>query len=150
MLSLCQPSLHGYLKMATLRNVLRANATSCLAFGGLFLLMPAPAAGFLGTENLAPNIVFQLLGVVLVFNGFHLVWASLQASPPKLLVLYFSAGDFLWVAGTALLLVMGLWITSPVGIISSLLIAAWVGTLGVLQLVSYKKLGPVTQADDFS
>ena len=59
-------------------------------------------------------------------------------NPGKLLVIYFSAGDFIWVAGTILLIVLGFGITSTAGVAAALMVAAMVGSFGLLQLKALK------------
>jgi len=127
--------------MITLKNVMRANAASCIIFALIFLFMPEAVASFLGGETPAPGWVFSLLGAILLFNGLHLIWVSTNPMPHKLWVLYFSFGDFLWVIATLILLVLGLWITTGVGIAASIVVAAVVGVFGVLQMVKRKAMG---------
>lgn len=126
--------------MITLKYVLRANSFSCIGFGLLFALTPSTVANFLSSNTLAPNLVIFTLGLVLICNGLHLIWASFQLIPSKLLIIYFSVGDFLWAIATIFLIIFGLWITTTVGIISSLLVASFVGLFGVLQMVKRKNI----------
>jgi hypothetical protein len=126
--------------MVTLKDVLRANAVSCIGFGLLFVFIPSTVAGFLSTERLAPNTAILMLGIALIFNGLHLVWASLRPIPSEPMIIYFSVGDFLWVLATVLLIIFGVWITTPMGIIISLLISTVVGILGVLQVIKRKEM----------
>jgi len=120
--------------MTTLHGVIKANAASCLLFGVLFLTLPAPVASFLAAGAPAPAIVLQVIGAVLVLNGLQLTWTALQAVPAKGWILYFSAGDFLWVLATAVLLMTGVWVTSPAGVAVSLAVALMVGAFGVMQI----------------
>lgn len=126
--------------MITLKNVLRTNAMSCLVFGLIFLSIPLDIAIFLSNNAPFPEIILQALGAVLIFNGLHLLWASTQDKPNKLLILYFSMGDLLWAAGTAVLLGLGIWITTTAGIIASVLVALMVTLLGILQLLKLKTI----------
>ena len=127
--------------MVTLSNVMKANATSCIGFGTIFSLFSGEVSNFLSISKQAPNMVFILLGLVLLFNGFHLIWASLKSMPSKYLVLYFSIGDYIWVLATLYLIFAGIWITTSMGIIAALLVAVIVGTFGWLQMVARKKMG---------
>ena len=126
--------------MVTLKNILRANAASCLGFGTVFIIAPAYIAHFLGSPA-APDITLIILGVVLVFNGLHLLWASSKSSPSERLIIYFSSGDFLWVIATLFLILVGLWITTTSGIIAAIAVAVVVGAFGLLQLVKRNELG---------
>ncbi|MAT65633.1 MAG: hypothetical protein CMN57_08310 [Gammaproteobacteria bacterium] len=119
--------------MPSLRAILRINATSCLLFGALFVAMPNTVAGFLGAPP-APGSVILVLGVLLVFNGIHLLYVSRAPRPSRAWVGYFSGGDFVWVLGTLLLVGSGLWINAPAGILAALVVAVAVGAMGWMQL----------------
>ena len=120
--------------MFSLKNIMRLNATSCLFFGLILSLAPQKVAIFLSHSNPAPNWLILSLGVILVFNGAHLIWSSFLNSPSRLLVLYFSVGDFIWVIASLSLVVLGLWVTTGFGIFTTLMIAILVGVFGLLQL----------------
>lgn len=126
--------------MITLKNVLKANAASCIIFGLMFLWAPLEIALFLSNDAPAPELVLFLLGAVLVINGLHLLWASVQTSPNKLLVWYFSFGDLLWAIGTIVLLIGGIWITTVFGIIAAIVVGMTVSVLGILQALKSKEL----------
>ena len=125
--------------MITLSNVMKANAFSCIGFGFTFFFLPEEVRNFLSVNNQAPNIVFSVLGIILFFNGLHLIWASLKLIPSKHLVIYFSVGDYIWVLGTSYLLVAGIWITTPMGIAVTLLVSCMVGIFGLLQMIKRKE-----------
>lgn len=127
--------------MFTLSHVMKANAISCIGFGFLFLLIPETVSHFLSTNEQAPEILIALLGSGLILNGSHLIWASFKPIPPKFLVLYFSFGDYLWVMASAYLVISGLWITTTEGISATILVAAFVGMFGFLQMVKRKAMG---------
>ena len=110
-------------------NVLRANAASCLGFGALFLALPGPVAGFLGSP---PVWLVAALGGVLLLNGAHLFWAAMRG-PGRVELLYFALGDGAWVAGTLALVASGTWITTGAGIAAALAVAAPVEVFAVLQ-----------------
>lgn len=120
--------------MITLKTILRANAASCIVFGLIFLLRPIEVAAFLAHNTPAPMTALVFLGAILVLNGLHLIWASVQSYPNKYLVIYFAIGDFIWVLTSISLVLMGLWITTQLGIIASTLVAVMVGTFGLLQI----------------
>lgn len=120
--------------MVTLKQIMRANALSCIIFGFLFIVLPTDTALFLSTSNTVPTTALVILGVVLVANGAHLIWASLSQIPNKLLVMYFSFGDFLWVIASSYLIFSEMWITSEQGIAAASTVAVLVGVFGVLQM----------------
>ncbi len=126
--------------MITLSNIMRANAISCIGFGIVFFLLPEQIQSFLSINKPAPTLVFIVLGIALFVNGLHLIWASLQEKPSRLLVIYFCIGDYLWVIGSFYLLLTGLWITTPKGIAATLLVSIMVGTFGLLQTFKLKKM----------
>ena len=127
--------------MITLSNVMKANAFSCIVFGITFFFLPEQVQNFLSANNQAPSIVFTVLGIGLFFNGLHLIWASLKIMPSKRLIIYFSIGDYIWVLGSTYLLVVGIWITTPMGIAVTLLVSGMVGIFGILQMMKRKKMG---------
>jgi hypothetical protein len=124
--------------MITLKTVLRMNATSCIIFAIIFLLMPTEVASFLGQNKAAPELLLLVLGLILLTNGLHILWVSWQLKPNKYLVLYFAVGDFIWVVASIILVSQGMWITTTLGIFISLLVAMMVGTFGVLQIMKNK------------
>lgn len=127
--------------MFSLKNVMRANATSCLVFGGLFALLPSLVANFLGGASPAPRIYILILGILLILNGLHLIWASRIPLPRKALILYFSTGDYLWVIGSIGLIVSRVWITTTGGVWVASAVAVMVGLFGILQMTSRKAMG---------
>ncbi|MBL4583960.1 MAG: hypothetical protein JKX83_05015 [Pseudomonadales bacterium] len=127
--------------MITLKTVLRANAASCSIFASLFILNPIQVTVFLGGNAPAPEPVLLALAGVLMLNGVHLLWASFKPMPSKLLVMYFSLGDFGWFIGTVCLVLLGVWVTTAPGVIAAMLVAVVVGLLGVLQMTRRKKMG---------
>ena len=113
-----------------LKNILRANAVSCLVFGLLFVAIPAIVAAFLGS---APWLAISIIGALLIVNGLHLLWAA-KRTPAKWEVIYFSVGDFLWLLATIVLIATGFWITTTKGIIVAILVALMVGLFGLMQV----------------
>ena len=119
--------------MPSLRAILRANAASCLIFGTLFVLLPAKTAGFLSPSP-APPWLMQMVGLVLIANGLHLLWAASRKTFQPWEILYFSAGDMAWVMITLALIGAGTWITTPGGITAALGVALMVGGFGLTQV----------------
>ena len=126
--------------MLSLKNVMGANGLSCIGFGSLFMLKASAVTTFLAVDNPAPPITVVIVGVILVFNGFHLLWSSIQPNINKCLVAYFSLGDALWVAISLSLVIFSLWITTTQGIIATILIALMVGAFGVAQWLLLRRL----------
>ena len=115
-----------------LKLVLRANAASCALFGAFFAFTGPATAKFTGNS---PVLLVQVLGAGLLINALMLVWKSLSADPDRLSILAFALGDAIWVVTTAVLLIAGLWITTPSGIIWAVGIATFVGACGAMQLM---------------
>jgi hypothetical protein len=127
--------------MIQLKNVLKANAASCLIFGGILASIPESTARFLSEIDTAPNLVLQILGVGLIIHGLHLLWASKQQNVKKKLIVYFSISDFIWVLMSLLLVISKIWITSKVGLTVTILVAVMVGYFGLMQWKTMK--GPL-------
>jgi len=126
--------------MLSLKNVMRANAASCLTFGALFALRPSVVANFLGGTSAAPQSYILILGILLILNGLHLLWASRIPLPQKALILYFSTGDYIWVIGSVGLIISGVWITTSGGVLVASAVAIIVGLFGTLQMTSRKAM----------
>lgn len=129
--------------MPSLKTIMYANAASCLGFGLLFLIIPGAVAGFLaapGTEA-APTAILMIIGGILVLNGVNLIHWGRRGLPPRKIILFFSAGDFLWVLFTLVIVAMGVWVSSAAGITVALLVALLVGWFGLAQMVARKRLG---------
>jgi hypothetical protein len=124
--------------MKPLRMVMRLNATTCVVFGALFLLFPHAVAGFVGA---APAWLVAVIGAGLILNGGHLAFASSREKVLPMEVLYFSAGDLLWVTVTLLLVGAGVWITTAYGIIAAVTVAIGVGSLGLSQVAWLSRSG---------
>ena len=86
--------------MITLKTLFTINSLSCIAFGSAFLIYPAIISNFLSIDVQAPSFMISVIGVGLIINGLHLVWAAQKAEASKTLALYFSVGDILWVVFT--------------------------------------------------
>ena len=130
-------SQNGDMDMNFLKTALLLNAASCIAFGVAFLASGASINRFIGNSY---EWLIPIVGAILLFNGLHLVIASRRAKPLCPQILYFVAGDFLWVVGTIALVSLGLVITSTAGTIASLLIATMVGVFGAMQVAGYKRV----------
>ncbi len=127
--------------MITLNYVMKANAISCIVFGLIFLMMPSKVIMFLSADIQAPKAILLILGIGLIVNGLHLIWASQKPMPSKALVLYFSIGDFIWVLGSISLVLLGIWINTTAGVITTLVVSAMVGFFGILQMLKRKEMG---------
>lgn len=127
--------------MITLKTILRVNSVSCIIFSLIFLMKPTEVATFLERDTPAPEAVLLILGVILLANGLHLLWASVKPLPSKSLVLYFSIGDFIWAFASISLVMLNIWITTELGITASILVAMMVAAFGVLQMTKRKEMG---------
>ena len=113
-----------------LRPVLVANAASCAVFGFVFIFFGSETSQFVGDP---PLLLIQVLGAGLVANAGLLIAAAFQAQPSRGSIMMFVLGDAAWVIATAVLLLLGVWITTTPGVIWSTSIAAFVGMCGLLQ-----------------
>ena len=115
-----------------LRIALRMNAFSCLSFGFIFAIWSEETAIFLtGLDEFSTS--FLACGILLLWHGVHLIMGSLRKSMIKKEILYFCIGDFLWVVGTITCIALKYGITTKYGIIVSLVVATYVGTVGFVQ-----------------
>ncbi len=121
--------------MPSLNIILRANAASCLLFGTLFVLRPAGTAHFLSAAA-APSWMILVLGAVLIGNGLHLLWAATRSKPLRWEVLYFTGGGLAWVLITLVLIMAGIWVTTPAGIAAALGVAIIVGGFALAQIAA--------------
>ena len=117
--------------MPTLRHVMQVNAASCLGFGALFAAMPGAVAQVLGDP---PVWLIAVLGLGLVGNGAHLLWAARRAEVQPREVMWFSVGDLAWFLGSMAVLAAQLWVTTPLGVGLTWVVALGVVTLGLTQL----------------
>ncbi len=117
--------------MASLRLVLRANALSCLVFGALFAVAPAAVARFLGDT---PETAVFVVGILLIGNAAHLLFAAMRPLLIRAEVIWFSLGDLLWWSGSLALLAAQVWVTTDRGIVVTWLVAVAVAGLGLAQL----------------
>ncbi len=123
--------------MFSINNVLKLNALNCFAFGTLFVLLPDAVLLFLSDSNPAPKMVLLSLGVGLNLYGLFLLWLASKEPVPLKHLLPVAIGDFLWVIGTVVLIVLKLWIDTSNGITAAGLVALLVGWFGWLQLQHY-------------
>ena len=101
-----------------LERILRSNAV----FSGLCGVLMVVFAGSLSPLFASPvPWLFPAVGVGLVGFSAQIFLAIRNGSPSKLVLWYFSASDFAWVAGSALLLLSGL-VVAPLAV--SLVIGA--------------------------
>lgn len=131
--------------MKNLKMAFRLNAASCLVFGFLFVVMPGTVGNFLGVSS---AMAVTIVGAALLVNGAHLLVASSRRHVRPLEVYYFSAGDLLWVNVTLMLAASESFLLTPISNVASLLVAAFVGSVGVLQLVALSKLTHEANSDD--
>ena len=123
--------------MSNINTVLKLNALNCLAFGALFVFIPKQVIDFLSSTHPFPEVIILSLGVILNIYGLYLLWLANKSHVSPTWVLLVAIGDFLWVLGTIILIVMKLWITEINGITAAGLVAILVGWFGWLQLQYY-------------
>lgn len=123
--------------MTLLKTALLLNASSCIAFGAMFLLIGNSISTFIGNPL---GWLVPAVGAALLFNGLHLVLASRRSKPVCSEILYFVAGDLLWVVGTLVLVCFGVVITSAEGAVVALIIAMMVAVFAAMQVLGFKKV----------
>jgi hypothetical protein len=123
--------------MDSLKFILRLNAASCMSFGLLFAIFPQMIAVFLGA---VPKAVILLLGIGLLANGAHLIFAARRPNVREIEVIWFSLGDFCWWLATLALIAANIWVTAAPGIAAAVIVATFVAGLGVAQLWTFGRL----------
>ncbi len=118
----------------TLNAIMKWNATTCLFFATVFLIFPREVINFLSTNTPMPVLVLQILAIILLINGLHLLQTANKQKISKIIVVYFSITDFSWVLFSLFLVMCNLWVTSSAGIISTIVVAVMVALFAVLQL----------------
>lgn len=122
-----------------LRNVLLADAASCLGSGALQLFFTAPLASLF---NL-PTPLLQGTGLFLVVYAALVAWVALRDPVPRALVWLFVIGNLGWAVACVALLASG--VVSPTGLGMGWVLAqaACVAILAELQWAGLRR-APVT------
>jgi len=115
-----------------LRYFLWANCFSCAVFGVLFLVSSAQAAQFIGSP---PVVFLRAAGLLLTLNAVLLAYTAVRLCHIPKVILFFVAGDAGWVALTAICLIFGAWIEGTAATLASVVVAMFVGGLGIGQYV---------------
>jgi hypothetical protein len=117
--------------MKKLKNTLLANAVFSAASGLTLLVGSGSIAKLLGTTSQLP---LQVIGLGLIGFACYLCWVALRSGMPKPIICSIILQDWLWVAGSALIILtkafdlsnMGYWIIGIVALI--------VGDFALLQM----------------
>jgi len=123
--------------MKTLSTILRLNAASCLLFGLLFAFAPEWTSTLIGNST---PFVLRIVGLGLILNGLHLLFAASRSKMICPELLYFVLGDFAWVIATVVLLILGVGVTTAVGVVAAILVGMMVGSLGFMQFRQARRL----------
>ncbi|MGH1366762.1 MAG: hypothetical protein ACRBF0_24600 [Calditrichia bacterium] len=110
------------MKTAPLRNVLKTNAGFSLMSGLAMTFMAEQVAGWLG---IAPHIAVPIVGIGLILFAASVYFTATRDPLPAGQVKFIIIQDWLWVAGSALVILLnpfgfssaGLWITGIVALI---------------------------------
>ena len=115
-----------------LRSVLKMNALSCFLFGVIFVVGSGQVSLFLSAEE-TYGFWVQILGGGLLVNSGLLLLASQKVEMSLFEIRFFAIGDFLWVAGTLVLIAQNLALTEPPGVAAAMLVAIMVFYFGIQQ-----------------
>lgn len=119
-----------------LRRELLANAAFSTLSGGTFVLFGPAVADLIG---IGIPLVYQIIGLgLLVFAGYVL-WIATRKTVDTFAVLQISLGDFLWVMGTLVVILLTLPSLHWGGLVAMLLVAAVVLRFGIGQLNGISK-----------
>jgi hypothetical protein len=119
------------MQATTLRNALLSNALFSVLSGATFIGFSRPVAALIG---LGEPTWYQIIGFGLLVFASFVAWVGLQKPIHTLLAALISIADFLWVAGTIVLVVLTLGTLQAIGILILLGIAAIVLFFGLRQL----------------
>jgi hypothetical protein len=123
-----------------LQRALLANALFSGFCGGLILLAESTVLGWLGIEGLG---IWPIGALLLLFSAY-LFWMIRQRRLPRILVSGIIGGDWVWVLGSAVLLVLNAGLFSTTGVVLILDVAVVVAIFAVLQQRSLKKVTTVS------
>ncbi len=122
--------------MYSTRIMLKINAFTCASFGATFMVFPLEVSTLLGQ---VPMSIITLLGVALIVNAGHLVFVSFKKTIHKLEVYYFSTSDQIWFLASLALLMMTDWVSTPIGVWVTVVVAIMVSVIGLAQLWTYSE-----------
>lgn len=123
--------------MKALKNVLMINAVSSGATGLLLVFFPGFFASLFGVQGSAAFVgtgIFLILFAILVFSEARRETVSDKS------VRFISTLDVLWVVGSLVIIVFGLFGLSLVGYLMIGAVAAWVALMAMLQLRGVRKI----------
>ena len=118
-----------------LRNVLLADALSCLATGALQLVFTGPLASLLGL----PAPLLAATGLFLLAYAAIVGWIALRDPVPRGFVWLFLAGNAGWAAGCIALLMSGAVAPTALGMAWVIAQAVTVGLLAELQWMGLRR-----------
>jgi hypothetical protein len=118
-----------------LRNVLLADALSCLATGALQVLFASPLAPLLGL----PAPLLAATGWFLLAYAAVVGWTALREPVPRGLVWLFLAGNAGWAVGCIALLMSGAFAPTVLGVAWVIAQAVTVGLLAELQWLGLRR-----------
>lgn len=128
----------------TLRSALLANAAFSGVCAVLMVFQPDLIGALLGFEA---ALSFRLLGVGLLLFAIDLIHQATRPTLARWRAALASTGDFLWVLGSAVGLILFANHLSQAGIVAVLAVAAIVFGLGCWQVVGLGRLGRANPVD---
>jgi len=128
----------------SLRLALKGNAAFSLTSAALMLLAGPTVAGWLGLDAVWP---LRAIGVGLVLFAVDLLHQAKQPVLQRWRAYGASAGDLLWVVGTAMLLVGWPELLAPGGRTLAIAVAVIVFVFGSWQWVSARRVAAIGRGD---
>jgi Polyketide cyclase / dehydrase and lipid transport len=119
------------MQATTLKSALLSNALFSMLSGLIFIMFGQPIAQLIG---LGEAVIYHIVGIGLLGFASFVAWVGMQKPINTWLAALISMTDFLWVAGTILLVLLAFGALQPMGIFALLMIAAMVLFFGVRQL----------------
>lgn len=130
-----KPLIEYQIKMKELKKYLTINSIFSAICGIIMLVLSSGLNSFFNTQN---EYIFPIIGLnLIIFSGF--VWfVSQKQLANKILVNLISGLDALWVLGSLIIILFGLFDLSRNGNILIGIVALWIAFLGYKQFKNNK------------
>ena len=130
-----------------LRRTLWGNAVFSIVSGAVLAGFAGPFAGVAAHQpvtmlGLDLAIVLELLGLGVIAFGALCAWVASRPALPQAWARVIFAADLVWVAGSALVLIVPAWTTA--GIAGIVVVAVIVADIAVLEYLGLRRLGTAT------
>jgi len=126
-------------KLMTLKNVLLLNAISSGITGVLLVATPNMWISIFKPTGVAP---FMEVGTFLILFSAFVLFAAIKKPVIKAWIKLIIALDITWVFASLVTVLLSFYSISMLGTVIILFVAAWVGMMAYLQIITLKKNQP--------